>query len=156
MDLPPKTVEVKIPPAVMTYCANESSKRFNISPYIIKAIARVEGGKIGTMSRNSNGTYDLGIMQLNTTNFKRIKRAFPTVTKADLVLKPCINIYIATWWLSREIKSAKGDVWKGIGNYHSRTPKYHNRYLKRFKEHYAIVVNEAVESMRRFYSKKRR
>ena len=53
----------------------------------------------------------------------------------------CYNIHIGTWILSSRINEVNGDVWRGIGNYHSKTPKYHNRYLGHAKKAYTQIIS---------------
>lgn len=136
MDLPPN-LPAPIPASatVIESCVSASAKHFKIHPSVIKAIIEVEGGKVGTMSKNSNGTYDMGIMQINTIHLVEIKRKFPSVGWKELAYKPCVNIGIASWILSKRIKEA-GQLWRGVGNYHSKTPKYRMAYLKKIYSAY--------------------
>lgn len=142
--MPQDVKEVEVPEKLMLYCVNSASKHFKISPMIVYTIADIEGGKIGTASKNKNGTYDLGVMQLNTINIDRIKEKFPNVTYMDLIYKPCVNIYVGTWFLTEEIKRVNYNVLKGIGNYHSRTKKFHDKYMKRFTERYKKNLKKFV------------
>ena len=119
-----------VPPSVMEKCVNYSARYFKIDPLVIKSIAEVEGGKIGTMSRNSNGTYDMGIMQINAIHLPDIKRKYPKLTWRDIAYRPCVNIGIGSWILKQRLVETS-DFWKGVGNYHSKTPKYRKRYLSK-------------------------
>ncbi|WP_052331243.1 lytic transglycosylase domain-containing protein [Vibrio parahaemolyticus] len=135
-ELPPNLPPVKpVSESVIEQCVSYSSQYFRINSNVIKAIILVEGGKSGTMSRNSNGTYDMGVMQINTIHLPDIQRKYPTVTWRDVAYDPCVNIGIGTWILSKRLKETN-DYWVGVGNYHSKTPKYRNRYLKKIYEAY--------------------
>ncbi len=123
------------PPALMERCVSAAASHFNIHPNVIWAIIDVEGGKVGTMSKNSNGTYDMGIMQINTINLESVTRSFPDVTWQDIAYKPCVNIAIGTWFLRQKIDEA-GTLWDGVGNYHSKTVKYKMPYLERIYKSY--------------------
>lgn len=48
----------------------------------------------------------------------------------------CFNIYIGSWILAHSIRKEKGDVWEGVGRYHSATPKYKYRYIEKVKKVY--------------------
>lgn len=119
-----------LPDSTREKCVNAASRHFRINKMVIDSIIDVEGGKIGTVSKNSNGSFDLGIMQINTIHLSNIKKHFPTVDATDLVYKPCINIAIGTWILSERLKETDS-FWIGVGNYHSKTPKYRTRYLQK-------------------------
>lgn len=126
-------------PKIIESCISASSNHFKIHPSVIKAIISVEGGKIGTMSKNSNDTYDMGIMQINTIHLPEIGRKFPSIGWREIAYKPCINIGLGTWILSKRIKEA-GRLWRGVGNYHSKTPKYRKAYLKKIYKAYKKIV----------------
>lgn len=126
---------VKPSDKVINTCVNAASRHFSIHPAVIKSIIAVEGGKIGTMSRNSNGTYDMGIMQINTIHLPDIKRKFPSIGWREVAYKPCVNIGIGSWILSQRMKETS-NYWKGVGNYHSKTPKFRKIYLKKIYKAY--------------------
>jgi soluble lytic murein transglycosylase-like protein len=131
MDLPPNLPpSIKPDASIVASCVSASAKHFKIHPKVIMAIISVEGGRLGTMSKNSNDTYDMGIMQINTIHLPEIKRTFPAIGWREMAYKPCINIGIGSWILKKRINEA-GSLWKGVGNYHSKTPKYRSAYLKK-------------------------
>ncbi|WP_142889928.1 lytic transglycosylase domain-containing protein, partial [Klebsiella pneumoniae] len=88
-----------------------------------------EGGKVGTFSRNTNGTYDIGPMQINSSNLPEIKKHFPTVTWRVLAYDACASFWVGTWWLYRKIVDRKGNVFEGIADYNSKTPKVRAKYI---------------------------
>nr|WP_229650316.1 lytic transglycosylase domain-containing protein [Vibrio splendidus]MCC4882976.1 lytic transglycosylase domain-containing protein [Vibrio splendidus] len=140
-ELPPNLPPPKeVSESVIERCVSYSANHFDINKNVIKSIVLVEGGKAGTMSRNSNGTYDMGIMQINTIHLPDIKKKYPTVTWKDVAYDPCINIGIGSWILSQRLKEASS-YWVGVGNYHSKTPKFRNRYLKKIYAAYRGVVS---------------
>lgn len=122
-------------------CIERAAHDYGIHTHLIQAILKVEGGKVGTMSRNTNGSYDLGPMQINTLWLKEVAQY--KVSKDDLKNNPCVNIYVGTWILSNKISEA-GDVWKGVGNYHSKTPRFHKRYLAKVVKAYRDIVAYAT------------
>jgi len=70
-------------------------------------------------AHNKNGTFDLGVMQINS-------RWVPTLahygyTKVDIQFNPCLNVKIGTWLIAKGLAEEK-NFWSGIGNYHSHTP----------------------------------
>ena len=146
IELPPTLPEPQpVSEALIYQCAEYAGKHYNVSPYIVLSVIKVEGGKKGTVSKNTNGSYDLGVMQINTINLPEIKSNFPMVDWSVLANEPCVNIGIGTWMLSKRIKET-GDLWKGVGNYHSRTPKFHKRYLKKIYKAYKQVLSKYLSS----------
>ena len=106
-------------------CVYQAAASYQLPVELILAIMKVEGGRPGSMVKNKNNTYDHGIMQINTVNLNRFRGY---LTKEQIVWDGCANIYAGSWLLKSEINLAGGDVWKGVGNYHSRTPYHHRKY----------------------------
>lgn len=141
------TSPIPIPKPVADSCIALASSVYNVPQFAIKVVLKVEGGKIGTISKNSNNTFDLGPMQLNSSNLHKIKEQFPYLDWTHITYDPCINIMVGSWWLSNRIKDRDGDVWAGIGDYHSRTPVYHERYLNLAKKAYQKILNDEQNSL---------
>ncbi|WP_415912681.1 lytic transglycosylase domain-containing protein [Neptuniibacter sp. QD37_11] len=116
-------------------CIIHASQRLKVDPVALKAIRLQEAGKIGSVMKNTNGSYDLGVMQINTIHMPDLKKRYRGITWQDVAYKPCTNIAIAARMLQQRISEA-GQFWKGVGNYHSKTPKYHNKYLGLVKNRY--------------------
>lgn len=126
----------------LSACLINASVANNIDPKLLTAIAVVEGGKPGLVSVNKNGTHDLGVMQINTGAWlKTISNTFfnGDNNQAYIRLKNdgCFNIAVGAWILSYSIRNENGDIWEGVGRYHSRTPKYKYRYIRKVKCIYA-------------------
>lgn len=133
-DLPPNIPEpVSAPMETVNQCVGFVSDYFNVPDIAIRAIMAVENGKMCTMSKNSNGSYDMGIMQINTIHYPSIIAEYPSLSVKDIACKPCLNITLGAWILSKRIKETD-DLWRGVGNYHSRTPKYHKKYLEKIEK----------------------
>lgn len=150
-DLPPP---LPAPRYILEYCINSAAKKYQIHPLVIEAITVVEGGHVGTVSKNTNGTYDLGIMQINTINIENVQREYPNYRFEDIAFSPCGNIMSGTYLLSQHFKKTK-DIWKAVGNYHSKTPKYHNRYLAKAKAAYRKLLKEYRREQANAASKRR-
>ncbi len=128
---------IPVPETVMNKCIGVASQTYNIDSTVLRALQAQEGGKIGTISRNDNGSFDLGPMQINTINLPEIKRAFPFLSWRHIVYEPCINIMIGAWFLRKKIDDRNGNVWEGVGDYHSKTPAKRIIYLRSFLAHYS-------------------
>ena len=87
-------------------------------------ILQVEGGKIGMESRNTNGTADLGPMQINTLWLPELSQKWgvdETTARAWVRDDPCTNMGVSAWILRNHMNET-GSLAKAIAHYHSRTP----------------------------------
>ena len=120
-------------------CIVTASRKYGVHPLVILSIMNVENGKIGTLSRNSNGTFDLGPMQLNTINVPSLKNEFPGLTWRHVAFDLCTNIFVGTYFLGKKIEEAD-NYWEGVGNYHSKTPSLRKKYLAKVIPTYKRIV----------------
>ena len=125
-------------------CVSEAAAYYRVEERLVQAIMVVEGGRPGMKNANTNGTHDYGVMQINTIwlDHPDLEGISESVLRRDA----CANIFVGAWILAREIYAADGDLWKGVGNYHSRTPKHHNRYRKRVQSAYQRLAGEVASS----------
>lgn len=107
-------------------CSILAAVKYEVPVNIVLAIAEKEGGKPWQWVKNSNGTYDVGSMQLNTRYLEDLK---PYGIKAEDVAEPgCYSFDLAAWRLRGHLKNDHADLWTRAANYHSRTPKYNQIY----------------------------
>ena len=78
---------IPVPDEIYTQCITDAARYFGIDAELVFTLFDNEGGKVGTFSRNTNGTYDIGPMQINSSNLPEIKKHFPTVTWRVLALE---------------------------------------------------------------------
>jgi hypothetical protein len=103
------------------------SASLGIPQPILYAVLHTEGGTPGKSSKNTNGSYDLGPMQVNDRVWLPFFKRHYGLTEAQLKNNGCLNVWAGGVILYMQVAQAK-DWWKGIGNYHSRTPVHHARY----------------------------
>lgn len=109
-------------------CADHAAIFHRVHPDILKAILVVEsGGKPLTVNRNSNGTFDIGIAQINSIHLRDLARFG---IRAEHLFDECISAFVAAWHYARQIKIF-GNTWKAVGAYHSRTPSHNTRYQRK-------------------------
>lgn len=121
-------------------CIVKASKSYKVDPLVLASIRRVEGGKRGQYSKNTNGTIDMGPMQINSIWIDDVEKF--GITRDGLLYDTCVNVYVSAWILKKEINGVNGDLWRGVGNYHSRTPKFHNSYVGKVKKAYYKLFKE--------------
>jgi len=104
-------------------CFDEAGVDYGISPQILKAIAKVESNyNPRAINWNKNGTYDFGIMQINSDWSHTLGRDW-----WDTLGDPCSNIKGGAMILSKCMKKY-GYSWEAIGCYNSQTPSKRDRY----------------------------
>lgn len=118
-DLPPPMHERVV-------CSIAAAVRYDVPANLILAVAEREGGRPGQWVRNTNGTFDVGPLQLNTSYLASLRRW--GITAADAARPGCYPYDLAAWRLRGHLRHDKGDLWQRAANYHSRTPFFNARY----------------------------
>lgn len=130
-------------------CFMAASAQYGHEEALLPSIYEVEGGRPGFVRSNTNGTEDLGFMQINTLWLPVIASEIgesEAEVRAKLIQNSCYSIATAAWILRMNIDQA-GSVWGGVGRYHSRTPGLHERYIQKVKAQYdrLVVIYQAGE-----------
>lgn len=126
-------------------CINRAAMTYYVPAKMLIAVLITERGWPGLAKQNKNGTQDFGPMQINSTWLSKIAQY--GYTAYQLQYDPCTNVNVGAWILSREIANKKDEkseknVWDGVGNYHSHTPLYHNRYKATVNAYYLRLEQE--------------
>jgi soluble lytic murein transglycosylase-like protein len=103
----------------------------NLPPRVLPAIQAVEGGRVGLTHPNSDGSEDLGVMQVNSRWIAPIARAIGVpepVVRERLIDDACYNIAAAGVILATYLAEERGDLMRAIGDYHSHTPGLNQDY----------------------------
>ncbi len=115
---------------VLAACLMLASQTYSVPPAVMVGILQVEGGQVGQQVKNTNGTYDLGPMQINTIWMPELAEKWGVheqVAKRWVRDDPCTNMGVAAWILKNHINRT-GSLSKAIQHYHSRTPKFGTAY----------------------------
>jgi soluble lytic murein transglycosylase-like protein len=119
-----------ITPQALAVCIFAAAQTYVVPPSVILGILTVEGGRIGQAVQNTNGTYDLGPMQINTIWIPQLANYWGVDQKTALhAVKndACINIGVGAWILRQKMNET-GSLSMGIAHYHSATPVYGHSY----------------------------
>lgn len=120
-----------LPAAPAAACWDEAGRRYGINPHLLYAIAKTESSlNPSAINRNKNGSYDIGLMQINS-------RWLPTLLKYGITEKhlyaPCVSIEVGAWILAQNVQRL-GSSWVAIGAYNSSDPARRLQYaLKVYK-----------------------
>jgi soluble lytic murein transglycosylase-like protein len=133
---------VIVPVSAHAFCFNEAGKEYNLSPNLLYSIGQHESGlNPKTVHWNTNGTYDFGLMGINTVHEPELRRnGIPWQSLAD----PCTNVRVGAWILSKCI-AKYGYSWEGVGCYNSQTPSKRNIYANKI---YKVLVANNSKSVR--------
>ncbi len=115
-------------------CMTLVASLYQIPVRVLPSIQAVEGGFVGSVSTNVNGSQDLGVMQINTLWIPALSTFTgldPLEVREQLINRPCFNIAAAGAIMRLYLDEARGDVLRAVGNYHSHTPQLHQRYRLR-------------------------
>lgn len=121
-------------------CLVEISKEYDVHPDVMLAIMFVEGGTVGQNSKsNQNGSYDIGLFQINSIHLKQLKQY--GISEAQLRNDGCTNARVAAWHLARVVPQGslasidnESDYLSALARYHSFTPEFNAVYAKRLKK----------------------
>ena len=106
-------------------CMLAVSQFYHLPPRVLPSVQVVEAGQPGTISRNFNGTGDLGVMQVNSNWVPYLARSWrmsPADVAGRLIKDPCFNIVASGAIMRIYLDEAHGDVVRAVGYYHSHTP----------------------------------
>ena len=142
-------------------CMMLAAQTYQVPPAVMVGIMHVEGGRVGqAVGPNSNGTYDLGPMQVNTRWVPMLANAWKVDYKTALRAvrdDGCVNVRVSAWILKQKIDDA-GSLFGGIAYYHSATPGIGTRYATKvvkvmekkglIKQSYANAKSKAYYAQR--------
>ncbi|MET3819378.1 hypothetical protein ACVK00_003350 [Burkholderia sp. PvR073] len=117
-------------------CLDDAATFQHVSVSLLRGIAQVESGmNPNAVNTNTNGTVDIGLMQINSTWLPTLARE--GITRESL-FDACTNAYVGAWILSQNIRQL-GANWTAIGAYNAASPD------KRLA--YARKVYDAIRTM---------
>jgi hypothetical protein len=112
-------------------CMALTAHFYALPPRVLPSIQAVEGGRPGLVHDNTDGSADLGLMQVNTRWIAPIAELIgspPAQVRARLTQDACFSIAAAGAILRAYLREARGDLMLAIGYYHSHTPPLNQAY----------------------------
>lgn len=127
---------IALPLYANAFCFEEAGDYYGISPQLLWSIAKTESNFNPTaINRNTNGSYDYGVMQINSIWAKKLGSTWNALSD------PCTNVKIGAWILAQCIQDY-GNSWRAVGCYNSRTPskgdKYATKVFRVLREYGAV------------------
>lgn len=106
-------------------CWEEAGAQYGVNPSILYAIAKTESSlNPRAINLNANGSYDIGVMQINSSWLPTLRRY--GITESHL-WEPCTNIKIGAWIYASNIVRL-GNTWDAVGAYNAKTPSKRSPY----------------------------
>jgi len=98
---------------VSAFCFGQAGRLYNISPHLLRAIARVESGlNPSAVNQNGDGSYDYGLMQINSRWQDGLNGNFKYLSD------PCYNVMVGSWIL-RQCMDRYGYTWDAVACYNT-------------------------------------
>ena len=130
-------------------CWEDAGNRYHIDPLLLYAIAKVESRlDPGAYNRNNDGTYDIGLMQINSRHLKKLA-AFG-IDEYKLQTEPCTSVMSGAWILAQFIQQM-GYGWEAVGAYNAgakASRKAHRtRYALRVWKYYGRLLSQRKQNL---------
>jgi soluble lytic murein transglycosylase-like protein len=98
-------------------CWQLAASRYHVDPLLLYAIAKVESGLNPTARNiNSDGSQDIGLMQINSRHLPALARF--GITEQHLITQPCTSVMVGAWILAGFIRE-QGYGWHAVGAYNA-------------------------------------
>jgi soluble lytic murein transglycosylase-like protein len=135
---------VVVAPSARADCLDDAADYFSLDPVLVHAIAKHESGMhANAINRNRDGSYDLGLMQINTSWLPVL------ATKgisAQQLMNGCVNGYVGAWILRSNIERF-GYTWKAVGAYNASSVDKQLRYANNIYEVWQSLKNGASNQL---------
>lgn len=98
-------------------CWDQAAARYGVNASVLYAIAKTESSlNPKAINRaNANGTYDIGLMQINSSWLPTLAKF--GITEAQL-FDACTSINVGAWIMAHNIRRL-GNSWDAVGAYNS-------------------------------------
>lgn len=131
-------------------CWDEAGARYNIDPTLLQAMAHVESGmNAAARNYNNDGSYDVGLMQINKLHFPRL--ATFGITEKRLIAEPCTSVMVGAWILAEFVQRV-GYNWTAVGAYNAGTSVHRktarSRYIKKVAGQYRVLKMQTKNQTR--------
>ncbi len=101
-------------------CFGLVADKSGIPERLLRAVAKIESNNVaGAVHLDTDGTHDVGIMQINSSHFPELETRYH-ITEQILLERPCVNIAVGARILSGFLRKY-GATWRAVGSYGAGT-----------------------------------
>ncbi|AIO22427.1 lytic transglycosylase domain-containing protein [Burkholderia cepacia] len=116
-------------------CLDDAAAFHRVNPRLLRVIAQHESGmRPNAVNRNTNGSEDIGLMQINTSWLPTLSRYG---IRREHLFNSCVSAYVGAWILASNVRRF-GPNWKAVGAYNAVTPSkqlvYASAIYRRFMQ----------------------
>lgn len=108
------------------FCFQSAGERYGVSPLLLWSIAKVESGfNHKAINRNADGSYDFGLMQINSSWAATLGKA-----TWNSLSDPCMNVMVGAWVLANCMQKY-GNTWEAVGCYNAKSKDKRAKYANK-------------------------
>ena len=109
-------------------CITSAALYHQVNPVVLRAIAFNESSmQPWAIRKNSNGTYDIGLFQINGVHAPELAKYGIGATQLK---DGCVSAYVGAWLYRRKV-AKHGNTWTAVGAFHSETPALRDAYARK-------------------------
>ncbi|MDA8090361.1 MAG: lytic transglycosylase domain-containing protein [Nitrospiraceae bacterium] len=117
---------LSFPALASAFCFEQAGAEYGVSPRLLWSIAKVESGFAPqAVNWNQNGTYDYGLMQINSAWAKQLG---PGIWWS--LGDPCTNVKAGAWILAQCFRRY-GYTWEAVGCYNASNERKRQEYARK-------------------------
>lgn len=126
-------------------CFDDAGRKYGIESELIRAVGKISNHSCNQdkVFDNGTGSKNYGCMQINSRWFEKFEAM--GIDKKHIIENKCVNIAVGAWILRKNIDSAKGDLWEGVGYYFGGMSKKNEElrkvFIKKVKKEYEKIKN---------------
>jgi len=135
------TLGLANPPAAHA-CWEQAAQKYGLNVHLLHAIAKTESNfnPAAVNRANFNGSYDVGLMQINSSWLPRLRQY--GITEKSLY-EPCVSIDVGAWILAHNIRQF-GNTWAAVGAYNTPNPTRGLQYAHRVYRNLPPALREGA------------